>query len=86
MGPEIIWSARYRGTIPNSGGEFSVEAEFMEYPANVLQLAEINEDKAVSFVHFDTKALRLYRIKIITYDIGRWKHLTHRYTALASIR
>lgn len=60
MGSETVWIAEYRGTIPNGGGEFSVEAVFMEYPANHFQLVEVNEDEAVSFAHFDAGGLRPY--------------------------
>lgn len=60
MGSETVWIAEYRGTIPNGGGDFSVEAVFMEYPANQFQLVEVNEDEAASFAQFDPGDLRPY--------------------------
>jgi hypothetical protein len=60
MGAETIWDARYRGTVPNSGDEFVIEAIFMEYPGDDFQLVEINEDEAVSFAHFESGDLRSY--------------------------
>lgn len=60
MGGETVWSAEYRGTIPNSHDEFTIEAMFMEYPQNDFQLVDINEDDAVSFAHFDSDDLRPY--------------------------
>jgi hypothetical protein len=60
MGGETIWSAEYRNTIPNSGDEFSIEATFMAYPTDDIQLVDINEDEAVSFAHFNSGDLRPY--------------------------